>query len=72
VLVALDCDAAGEGRVKETADAVLAAGGWPARLRWPGGAKDACDLLARVGGVGLGQVLDLAAERAGKLRRGVA
>jgi hypothetical protein len=54
VLLALDVDAAGEIALKPTAAALYAHGAKHVqRVVWPGGAKDACDVVAQRGVVGL-------------------
>jgi Toprim-like len=54
VLLALDCDPAGEGARPAVVDALRAHGARRVRIvRWPGGAKDACDVLAQRGAAGL-------------------
>lgn len=57
VILAMDQDEAGERVVGDIARAVKAAGGVPLRLRWPPGAKDACETLERLGVEGLGDSL---------------
>jgi hypothetical protein len=49
VFVALDGDAPGELAVPAVARAIARWGGWPLRLRWPTGAKDANDALLALG-----------------------
>lgn len=58
VYIALDGDAAGEAAVAATARAAHQRGAARvARLRWPDGAKDACDVVDRIGIDGLAQFL---------------
>jgi hypothetical protein len=58
VLVALDCDTAGNGVVSDVRDALYDAGASSvARVSWPRGAKDACDVVAARGTTGLNEFL---------------
>jgi hypothetical protein len=51
VYLALDQDGPGEAAAARVTSMVTAAGGRPFRLRWPPGAKDACDAMAALGGL---------------------
>jgi hypothetical protein len=52
VLLALDCDSAGEGSIAAVSRAIYAhAGAHVRRLEWPPGTKDVCDLLRAHGAV---------------------
>jgi DNA primase len=57
ILLALDCDEAGEAGAKRATRRISEAGGQPARLRWPGGAKDAADVAKERGFRWLGEEL---------------
>ena len=58
VLLALDCDAAGENETASVGDALFQAGAVRVRrVRWPKGCKDACDVVAQRGVVGLWELL---------------
>ena len=58
VVVALDCDAAGDAHVQDVADEVFEAGGRASRLTWPDDHEDACDVLAAYGDDGFMRFLD--------------
>jgi DNA primase len=59
VLLALDCDTAGETALKPVTAALYANGAaLVQRVVWPGGAKDACDVVAARGVVGLAEFLE--------------
>jgi DNA primase len=59
VYLATDCDTAGGNALSATADAAYRNGAHRVRrIVWPGGAKDACEVVARSGVVGLAEFLN--------------
>jgi len=65
VLIALDCDTAGEDHVPELRRRIVAHGGYPVRIRWPEGIVDACDFLQVHGMNSLKEVLLAGAKNGG-------